>query len=128
MEVFMLLEFTQSLNIAGLPPEAEGEWKGLCVRPAPRFPTSIGCLAIGPARIWDPALRVYRFDGPFAHDPEKYRKSLQDEYYWVSRQALIEACTQASPPRTHILSWLKSLEESQFEFFRVCKEVAEYTA
>jgi len=120
------LRFTQPLRIKGLPPEAIAEWEDLHVGLASMFPYYIGCIDAGPSRIWDEENKVYRFDGPFEHDPRAFAMDLMDHYLWISREKLIDACQYSQPSRPHILAWLESEEGERYRYFRVSQEVAEY--
>ncbi len=118
--------FTKPLRIKGLPEEAAAEWEGLKVGLASMFPYYIGDIQEGPARIWDDEKKIWRFDGPFEHDPCQYARKLMDEYMWISRYSLMEACKYSEPKRPHILAWLESDEGRRFEHFRVSEDVAKY--
>lgn len=51
---------------------------------------------------------------------------MMNQYLWISRFSLMEACKYSQPKRIHILAWLESDEGKRFEHFQVSEDVAEY--
>jgi hypothetical protein len=116
------LRFTHPIYLKGLSEKSAKEWVGLEVGLASAFPTAIGYIGEVPARVWSEETKTYQHG---THcDPHRLSDQLSDEFFFVSREALVHACKQQLSARRHLLGWLT--QNDHFEHFAVRQSMAEY--
>jgi len=100
------------------------EWIGLSVALSSEFPSTIGYLGEGSARIWDATTSLYRH--PTDLDSMNFFTFKLSELAWVSRDSLILGCRNSIPVRQTILNWLESDNQKLREMFSIPKHMGEY--